>query len=147
MSSDERIPENSFRSRARDLAINVLVFGAAQVLLALLLWQLIFRTHPQGFALGLTLVGFGSWAVALMTSSRGRYRTPGMTGVPPPSKGKRPWKERMPRSEWTERLLNVGCGTVLFLSGLIALGLAFALRVRADMQTGMTWSDIFPTGQ
>ena len=41
---------------------------------------------------------------------------------------------------------SAGCGTVLFLSGLVSLGLAFALRVRADMQAGMTWSDIFPTG-
>jgi hypothetical protein len=41
---------------------------------------------------------------------------------------------------------NIGCGTLFFLSGLAVLALAFVLRVRADMQTGMTWSDLFPTG-
>jgi hypothetical protein len=32
----------------------------------------------------------------------------------------------------------------MFLSSLIPLVLAFILRVQADMQSGKTWSDIFP---
>jgi len=38
-----------------------------------------------------------------------------------------------------------GCGTVLFLSSLVPLALAFALRIQADMRSGKTWSDIFPS--
>jgi hypothetical protein len=153
MSTDQGTPANSFRSRARDLAINVLVFGTAQILIALLLWQIVFRTHPQGFAMGLTLIGFASWAVAFMTSSRrprSRRMSPqeawlgsrkGESSSEAPSRGKAPAPESL-----RARLQGAGCSTVLFLSGLISLGLAFALRVRADMQAGMTWSDIFPTG-
>lgn len=152
MSNDERITKRSFRDRARDVAVNVLAFAAAQVLLALFFWQLLFRSHPQGFALGLTLVGFASWAIAFMTSFRrpSRARSPLETTLVSrtrePAGGASRGGEIPPRGKLHAQLLNVGCSTVLFLSGLISLGLAFALRVRADMQMGKTWSDIFPTG-
>jgi hypothetical protein len=146
MSTGERKTEYSFQTRARDLAINVLVYGGVQILLALLLWQILFRSHPQGFALGLTVVGFGSWAIGLLASSRPRSRPPGMGRAalaprPRSSPGDAPTMGKL-----QAHLGSAGCGTVLFLSGLVSLGLAFALRVRADMQAGMTWSDIFPTG-
>ena len=72
MSTGERQTKPSLKVRARDLGVNVLIFGAAQILAALLAWQILFRSHPQGFAMGLTLIGFASWAFAFMTSSRGR---------------------------------------------------------------------------
>jgi hypothetical protein len=152
MSTGEGKTENSLSARARDLAINVLVFGSAQILLALFFWQVLFRSHLQGFAMGLTLVGFASWAISFMTSFRGtrsRARSPleatlgSQTREPSadaPQRGNAPARGRL-----QAQLQGAGCSTVLFLSGLISLGLAFALRVRADMQTGMTWSDIFPT--
>jgi hypothetical protein len=153
MSSGERKTEPSFRDRARDLAVNVLVFAAAQILLALLFWLLFFRTHPQGFAMGLTLVGFGSWAIAFLTARRRpRSRVIGPQEAWLWSRTRRPPADETQRArpaageKLQARLQSAGCGTVLFLSGLISLGLAFALRVRADMQTGKTWSDIFPTG-
>ena len=150
MSTDARKSEYSIQTRARDLAVNVLVFGGAQILLALLLWQILFRSHPQGFAMGLTLVGFGSWALSSLTSSRRRrWSTPSGMGFPqqaPQPKASAPRPDKPATTKMQEQLGSAGCGTVLFLSGLISLGLAFALRVRADMQAGMTWSDIFPTG-
>jgi hypothetical protein len=146
MSTGERKPERSFILRARDLALNVLVFAGAQILLALLFWQLLFRSHPQGFAMGLTLVGFVSWAIAFMTSFRKPWRPAmGRTALRPeaePPRGDAPSRS----NKLQVQLGSAGCGTVLFLSGLVTLALAFVLRVRADMQTGMTWSDIFPTG-
>ena len=150
MITDERKPEYSIQTRARDLAVNVLVFGGVQILLALLFWQVLFRSHPQGFALGLTLVGFGSWALSFFTSSRRRrWPTPSGMGFPQQAlqpKARTAQPDKPSTSKLQEQLGSAGCGTVLFLSGLVSLGLAFALRVRADMQTGMTWSDIFPTG-
>jgi hypothetical protein len=147
MSTGERIPERPFWNRARDLALNVLVFAGVQILSALLFWQLLFRSHPQGFAMGLTLVGFGSWALAMLAGPRGRsirgarYGTARMD--PPPELS--PPAHLSAREKLMERISNVGCGTVLFLSGLVVLALAFVLRVRADMQAGMTWNDLFPT--
>lgn len=152
MSSGERKTEPSFRDRVRDLAINVLAFAAAQMLLALLIWQLLFRTQPQGFALGLTVVGFAGWAITFLTSFRrpSRLMSPLEASLRSQTRQPSPGEPRRARSaageKWQARLQSAGCGTVLFLSGLISLGLAFALRVRADMRTGMTWSDIFPTG-
>jgi hypothetical protein len=152
MSSGERKTERSFRDRARDLAINVLAIAVAQFLIALLFWQLVFRRHSQGFAMGLTLVGFASWAISFMTSSRrarSRARSPLETrlgsrvrDVPDDAP---PRGNALAQGKLQARFQGAGCSTVLFLSGLISLGLAFVLRVRADMQTGMTWSDIFPT--
>lgn len=146
MSTGERKTEYSLKVRARDLAVNVLFFGAAQIALALLLWQILFRSHPQGFAMGLTLVGFASWALAFMTSSRGRPMGRGMARPSPQPQGRATQPDSSSPSKLQAQLGSAGCGTVLFLSGLASLGLAFTLRVRADMQAGMTWSDIFPTG-
>jgi len=48
-------------------------------------------------------------------------------------------------SSWqASKVQRAGCGFVLFLSSIIPLGLAFILRVRADLRAGMTWSDLFP---
>ena len=150
MSTGEHKTEYSIQTRARDLAVNVLIFGGAQILLALLLWQTLFRSHPQGFAMGLTLVGFGSWAISFFTSSRRRrWSTPSGLGFPqqaPQTKPSTPRPGNPATTRLQEQLGSAGCGAVLFLSGLVSLGLAFTLRVRADMQAGMTWSDIFPTG-
>jgi hypothetical protein len=146
MSTGERKPTSSFLERARDLALNVLIFAGAQILLALLFWQLFFRTHPQGFAMGLTLVGFGSWALSFLTSSRGRFRLRSPLETRPQTKTREPSGDAHARASLQDKLGGAGCGTVLFLSGLVSLGLAFVLRVRADMQAGMTWSDIFPIG-
>ena len=150
MSTGARNSEPSIAIRARDLAANVFIFGGAQILLALLFWQTLFRSHPQGFAMGLTLVGFGSWTISLLTSSRRRrWSTPSGMGFPqqaPQPKASTQRSDGPTTTKLQEQLGSAGCGTVLFLSGLVSLGLAFALRVRADMQTGKTWSDIFPTG-
>ena len=146
MSTGERRTKYSLRDRARDLAVNVLVFGGAQILLALLLWQLLFRSYPQGFAMGLTLVGFASWALAFFSSFRGRRMPLSPLETMLSSQVRNPPADTPPRGKLQTQLGNVGCGTILFLSGLISLGLAFVLRVRADMQSGMTWSDIFPIG-
>ena len=48
-------------------------------------------------------------------------------------------------SKLQEQLGSASVSTVLFFSGLLVLGQAFVLRERAEMQSGMTWSDIFPT--
>lgn len=146
MSIGERQTKFSLRVRARDLAVNVLLFGAVQVMLALLAWQILFRAHPQGFAMGLTLVGFASWALAFMSSSRGRPPIGrGMARAPLQRQGRATQPDSPTTNKLQEQLGSAGLSAVLFFAGLLVLGLAFALRVRADMQTGMTWSDIFPT--
>jgi hypothetical protein len=146
MSNGEGKTPASFAERARDLGINVLVFSGVQTLVALLAWQLLFRDHPQGFAMGLSLVGFAAWGLAFLLSFR-RPARPGIRPMgrttPPPSAQAREG-DTAPGGRLQAQLGTAGCGTVLFLSGLVALGLAFVLRVRADMQAGMTWSDIFP---
>lgn len=144
MSTGERNMERSFWVWARDLALNVLVFAGAQILLALLFWLFLFRSHPQGFAMGLSLAGFGSWFLAFVTSFRARPRPPGAARFSPPPETPKRSADTPIKGILQAPLGNAGCGTILFLSGLVTLGLAFALRVRADMQAGKTWSDIFP---
>jgi hypothetical protein len=38
----------------------------------------------------------------------------------------------------------MGCGFALLLSSFVPLALAFALRVNADLRSGMTWRELFP---
>jgi hypothetical protein len=144
--------------RARGFALTLLVFGGAQIVLSLVLWPLLFWSHPQGFAMALTLVGFGGWFAAFITSFR-RTRFPrapeevfaGNSAAPQLSSSSgRPLKETdtddtTPVGTLKTQVNRIGCGTVLFLSGLLPLGLAFVLRIQADMQSGKTWNEIFPT--
>jgi hypothetical protein len=128
--------------RARNLGLTVLTFGAAQVLLALVLWPLLFRAYPQGFSMALSLVGFGNWLVSSFASfGRGRR---------PSSEGRQLDDLDSSRSADSvvdhvrSQIQRSGCGFLFFLSSIVPLGLAFALRVRADLQRGFTWRDLFP---
>jgi hypothetical protein len=147
MTTGGRKTKQGFWVRACGQAITVLIYTAAQLVLALIFWQLLFRSRDQGFALGLTLVGFASWAIMFVTGFRARPR---------PMTQQEAWlgaqttkaegDASSARGKLNARLDMAGCGTALFLSGLITLSLALVLRVRADMQTGKTLSDIFPSG-
>jgi hypothetical protein len=136
--------------RTRDLALTALALGGAQIVLALLLWLAILRSQPLGFSMALSLVGFGGWFVALASSlgaqrsmrDQGRARRP---SAPQPNQADTPTAMPPWMALGRERIERSGCGLVLFLSGLIPLGLAFYLRLQADMRLGKTWSDIFPT--
>jgi hypothetical protein len=147
MSTDGRKQKQGFWIRLRGQALTVLIYTAAQIVLALIFWRLLFRARDQGFALGLTLVGFTSWALLLVTGFRARsgMRSPmeAMTGSQDP-KAQAPTASS--RGKPSPNLDMAGCGTALFFSGLIVLALALVLRVHADMQTGKTLSDIFPSG-
>jgi hypothetical protein len=144
----------SLLRRLRDLALIVLVLGGVQILLALLPWLAFFRRHPQGFSMALSLVGFGGWFVAFASSvgvrrgmsprdmsPRGAARQQSAPERPSTSSPQavHPWVGRI-----RGQIERSGCGTVLFFSSLLPLALAFALRLQADMQSGKTWSDIFP---
>jgi hypothetical protein len=132
------------------LALAALVLGSLQVLLSLLPWFVLFRSQPLGFSMALTLVGFGSWFVGFASSIGARRRIPRRPMARPPSapspppetaRGRTPpWPARL-----QEQLERLGCGTVLFFSSLLPLALAFFIRLQADLQTGKTWNDIFPT--
>jgi hypothetical protein len=137
-------------TRARDLALTVLALGSVQIVLSLLLWLAILRAQPLGFSMALSLVGFGGWFVALgstlgaqrSTRDRGRSRRP---SAPKQNPADVPTAMPLWVAKIRELIERSGCGLVLFLSGLIPLGLAFYLRLQADMRLGKTWSDIFPT--
>ena len=135
-------PIATILSNVRDFALTILIVGGAQVLVALLLSLILFRAYPQGFSMALSLVGFASWLLSSLMSFR---------------RGRRPTRATLLRSSLIDppmahpvvdhvqaQLQRAGCGFVLFLSSIIPLGLAFILRVRADLRTGMTWSDLFP---
>jgi hypothetical protein len=146
----------------RDLVLVVLAFGGIQLLLSVGVWAALFRSRPQGFSMALTLVGFGGWFFAFTASFSSRRRVPWTQGTsqqppgrlsigrdtPPLGEG----RSTEPAAPAASPLVGAaqaqigrfGCGTVLFLSSLIPLGLAFTLRVQADMQSGKTWNDIFP---
>lgn len=140
----------SLIKRLRDLALTVLVLGGAQILLSFLLWLMLFRSHVLGFSMALTLVGFGGWFIGFVSSigvrrgmpQRSAARQPDAPEERPSGSAPRvthPWVER-----FQEQIERSGCGTVLLLSSLLPLALAFALRLQADMQSGKTWNDIFP---
>ena len=155
-------------SSVRDLVLVVLTFGGVQILLSVIVWAILFRSQPQGFSMALTLVGFAGWFIAFTSSFTSRRRAPWGQGtsqqppgrVPPArdasSEGETLSTRQAPSGRdgtppappfvgaAQAQVGRFGCGTVMFLSSLIPLGLAFILRVQADMQTGKTWSDIFP---
>ena len=135
--------------RLRDLALTVLAFGSAQLLLSFLVWRALFRSYPQGFSMTLTLAGFGGWFIAFASSvgARRAYlrQTTARPGAPQPPPAGAPGVTVPLAARFQEQMGRFGCGTVIFLSSLLLLALAFALRVQADMQSGKTWNDIFPT--
>ena len=151
--------------RARDLALTVLVIGGVQVALSLVPWLAFFRSHPQGFSMALSLVGFAGWFVAFASSIGGRRGASMRGGAPrggsmretaPPAAARQSDAAGQPSTglpqmthplaaRFQERFERSGCGTVLFLSSLLPLALAFVLRLQADLQSGKTWGDIFPT--
>ena len=150
MSIGWRNTVHNWMCSARDLALSILILGGAQILLSLLLWPALFRSHPQGFSMALSLVGFGGWFVGFASSlgarramaHRATARQPGAVEQPStePSEAAHPLMDR-----FKGQIGRSGCGTVLFLSSLVPLALAFALRLQADMRSGKSWSDIFPS--
>ena len=135
----------------RDLVLTALILGSIQLLLAVLPWLALFRAYPHGFSMALTLVGFGGWFIAFATSIGVRrtmsrrpatVRPPSAVGQPP---GSVPKISNPLVVRFQEQFERSGCGTILFLSSLMPLVLAFVLRLQADMQSGKTWNDIFPT--
>ena len=149
MSSRWQSTAQSLIKRLRDLALTVLVFGVAQILISFLLWLMFFRSHLQGFSMALTLVGFGGWFIGFVASigvrrgmsQRSAARQPDAPERPAASASRatHPWVER-----FQEQIEGSGCSTVLLFSSLLPLALAFVLRLQADMQSGKTWNDIFP---
>lgn len=139
----------SLMKRLLDLVLTTLVLGGVQILLSLLVWLLLFRSHVLGFSMALTLVGFGGWFIGFASSfgaRRGmsqRYtaRQPDARERPPTSalRVAHPLADR-----FQEQIERSGCGTILFFSSLLPLALAFVLRLQADLQSGKTWNDIFP---
>lgn len=126
----------------RDFALTVAAFGGVQVLLALIVWPLIFGNHPLGFSMALSLVGFASWGIAFAASLGGRGRQPltaitGQTMSPPVS-------DRNLLSNMQDQVNRSGCGCVLLTSSLVPLAIAFALRLQADLRAGLDLSEIFP---
>ena len=126
----------------RDFALTVLVVGAVQILIGLILWPLVFRDHPLGLSMALSLVGFASWLVSFIMSlgERRRRRFGDDPGLAPPEGFKGPpildgMQSQVQRS---------GCGFLLLVGSLLPLGIAFALRLRADLQAGMSIRTLFP---
>jgi hypothetical protein len=133
----------------RDLALTFLIIGCAQILLSLIPWQIVFRSHPLGFSMALSLIGFGGWFIGFAASFGARRAPPGhalarQTSASDPSPG----EERETAHPLVARLRacigRSGCGFVLFLSSLLPLALAFVLRLQSDMRSGKTWNEIFP---
>ena len=141
MSTGRRKPVAALWVRARDLALTLLIMGGSEILVALVVWPLLFGKYPQGFSMALSLVGFSVWVIASVASlsNRGRpgFRGPAIGGELNPSPNS-PSSRRVPRQ------FQPGCGFPFFLSSFVPLTLAFILRVRADLQAGYTWRDLFP---
>ena len=120
----------------------VLVFAFGQVLIALALWPILFRTQRLGFSMALSLVGFGSWVVSLFASMgkrrRHRLAPSAPVDIPPP------FLDRPVMGRIQEQVKGAGCGLVLLAASLIPLGIAFVLRLQADLESGLTLRDIFP---
>ena len=130
----------------RDFALTVLVIGGIQVLIALLLWPIVFRDHPVGFSMALSLVGFGAWLISFAISFADRRRqrmaymnVAGRAAPPPSQPGDRSLFEGM-----RDQAQRAGCGCTLLVASLVPLGIAFVLRLRYDLRGGLTWRDIFP---
>ena len=126
----------------RDFALTVLFVGAVQVLIGLVVWPLVFRGHPLGLSLALSLVGFGCWLVSFILSlgSSRRRRFDDEGGLAPAGGFKGP-----PILDSLQgQVQRSGCGFILLVASLVPLGIAFALRLRADLQAGMTIRTLFP---
>jgi len=126
----------------RDTALSLLIAGAAQIALALALWPVLFTRYPQGFAMALSLVGFGIWLLSALLSLGARRRLGGPMFSRPETTSARTNGALL--TSMRERAERAGCGFTLFLSSIIPLGLAFFIRVRADLARGMTWGELFP---
>ena len=129
-------------SSLREFALTVAAFGGVQVLLALIIWPLIFGDDPLGLSLALSLVGFASWGIAFAASLGGRGRQSltaitGQTMSPPVS-------DRNLLANMQDQVTRSGCGCILLTSSLIPLAIAFVLRLQADLRTGLDLGDIFP---
>ena len=133
---------NTVLSSLREFALTVAAFGGVQILLALIVWPLIFGDHPLGFSMALSLVGFASWGVAFAASlgGRGRQSLTAIAGqtVPPPV------PDRNLLANMQDQVSRTGCGCILLTSSLIPLAIAFVLRLQADLRAGLDLSDIFP---
>ncbi|MBL7200891.1 MAG: hypothetical protein ISS56_12140 [Anaerolineae bacterium] len=127
----------------RDFALTIGLVGGGQVLVSLLVWPLLFRSDPLGFSLSLSLVGFASWLLAFVLSFGDRRRSRGMV-APVAGLSVRNAPPRPVAGTLQAQVERSGCGFVLLVSSVVPLGLAFALRLQADLQSGKTWSDIFP---
>ncbi|MBN1643024.1 MAG: hypothetical protein JXA09_17440 [Anaerolineae bacterium] len=126
----------------RDFALTVFIVGAMQVLLGLIVWPILFRSHPLGLSMALSLVGFASWLLSFIFSlgERRRRRFDGGIDLVPPEGLRGPQILDGLQSQ----LQRSGCGFILLVGSLLPLGIAFVLRLRADLQAGMDIRDIFP---
>ena len=140
MSTGWRKPVAVFWVRARDLALNVLIMGGSEILIALVAWPLLFAKYPQGFSMALSLVGFAVWVIASVASLSNRGR-PGFRS--PTADSELNSSPSLP-SLGRPGQFRPGCGFPFFLSSFVPLTLALILRVRADLQAGYTWHDLFP---
>jgi hypothetical protein len=145
----QNVPRN-WVTNLRDLALSVLVIGCTQVVLSLIPWLLLFRDHPQGLSMALSLSGFGGWIVGFASTvgagrtqpSRSKAR---QQSAPDHSPTDAADVAPSPLDGLRRRIERAGCGLTLFLSSILPLALAFFLRLQADLQSGKTWEDIFPT--
>ena len=125
-----------------DFALTMLISGGLQVMVALLVWLLVFRNQPTGLSMALTLIGFGSWFLGAVASLRSGRRV--ISARPAESERASTTATNPVVEHLQTRVQRSGCGCTLLLSSMIPLALAFILRVQADMRAGRTWSDIFP---
>jgi hypothetical protein len=137
-------------TRVRDLALTVLAVGCAEIVLSLIPWLILFRNHPQGFSMALSLSGFGGWIIGFASSLGTRRTVPDRSTARQqsdhdPARAEAPDVAHTAIDSLRQRVERAGCGLILFLSSLLPLALAFFLRLQADLQSGKTWDDIFPT--
>jgi hypothetical protein len=105
---------------------------------------MVFREYPQGFAMGLTLVGFASWFLSFMMGIGGRRYAVGSSSSPS-SSGVLSTRKALKRP--SSQFDRSGCGCLFFIASVIPLAIAFIIRIQADMSTGKSWQDIFPPMQ
>jgi hypothetical protein len=126
----------------RAFLITILFVGGVQVLISLILWPVLFRTQPLGFSMALSLVGFGSWILALLVSMGDRRRRRLAMSMPQETPG--PVADRSLMEHVQEQVQRSGCGFVMLAASIIPLAIAFALRLQADLRAGLSLTDIFP---
>lgn len=125
-------------------ASTVLIFGAGQVLISLLVWPIVFGDHPLGFSMALSLVGFGCWGLAFLYSFGGRRRRLGIAATTTPNSVLPVGREGTLSARIQDQVQRSGCGFLLLVSSLVPLAIAFVLRLQADLRAGLTLSDILP---